>query len=239
MNGRTWVRYATVCLAMAGLVSCGTHEAPKHDESVTGALKAARSEVAAAGSARIEATSSTGTSLSSRSVGVLRWSGGLRGTLRVTTTGGSMASTTRLMGGSPSQSRFLPDAYYTRMTDKFAALSDGKHWIRYPYDSGADLSPAASLKLLLSSGDAREVGRETVRGVRATHYTGSADGQRVDVWIDHGHLLVKRVQRADTASGAFSGTVHYADYGARASAERPPAGDTVDFKDVVDRKPAS
>ncbi|MFT9870610.1 hypothetical protein ACMZ5A_29115, partial [Bacillus mobilis] len=86
---------------------------------------------------------------------------------------------------------------------------------------------------------ARGWGGGIVLGFHPTHYTGSADGQRVDVWIDHGHLLVKRVQRADTASGAFSGTVHYADYGARASAERPPARDTVDFKDVVDRKPAS
>lgn len=78
-----------------------------------------------------------------------------------------------------------------------------------------------------------------MRGVRATHYTGSTHGQRVDVWIDRGHLLVKRVQRADTASGTFSGTVHYGEYGARASAERPPARDTVDFKDVVARKPAA
>lgn len=83
------------------------------------------------------------------------------------------------------------------------------------------------------------MGPETVRGVHATHYTGSAHGQRVDVWIDRGDRLVKRVQRADTASGAFCGTVHYADYGARASAERPPSRDTVDFKDVVDRKPAA
>ena len=238
MRGRTWARHAAVCLVLAALVSCGAQEAPRGDRGVTGALRAARSEVAAAGSARIEATSSTGTSLSSRSEGVLRWSGGLRGTLRVTTTGGSMAGTTRRMGGSPSQSRFLPDAYYTRMTDTFASLSDGKHWIRYPYAAGADLSPAASLKLLLSSGNAHEVGREAVRGVRATHYAGTAGGQRVDVWIDRGHLLVKRVQRSRTASGAFVGTVHYVDYGARARAERPPARDTVDFKDVVDQKPA-
>ncbi|MEU6662267.1 hypothetical protein [Streptomyces sp. NPDC046821] len=233
MSGRTWVRYVAVSLALAALVSCGGR--PEADEGVTRALRAAVAEVAAAGSARIDAVTTTGPSLSSRSYGVLRWTGGLRGTLTVTTTGDSTA---RLLGGSPSQSRFLPDAYYTRMTDRFAALSDGRHWIRYPYDSGTDLSPAASLKLLLSAGDVREVGGERVRGVHGTHYAGTADGQRVDVWIGPGHRLLKRVQRSRTPAGTFVGTVHYADYGARASAERPPEHDTVDFEDVVARKDA-
>ncbi|GAA2291263.1 hypothetical protein OKJ48_32670 [Streptomyces kunmingensis] len=223
----TYVRQVLgVTAASVLLVACGGQT---RDQDAVDALRAAREKVDAAGSARIEATMDTGDRLASHSAGTLSWSDGVEGTLTVRVTGGKLAASTRKLGGDPSQTRFLPDAYYTRMTDAFADLQGGRHWIRHPYDAGSDLSPADSLRTLGAAEDLRKVGEETVHGTRACHYRGTADGQHIDVWIDSRHLLVRRTQRA----GDFTSTVRYRDYGtAPAAAERPPGHDTVDIADV-------
>ncbi|MFJ9035335.1 hypothetical protein ACIRF8_01910 [Streptomyces sp. NPDC102406] len=215
-----------VTAACALLAACGGQA---RDQGAVDALRTAQQKVDAAGSARIEATMRTGDRLASTSAGTLRWSDGVEGTLTVRVTGGELAASTRELGGDPSQTRFLPEAYYTRMTDAFAARQGGRHWIRHPYDSGGDLAPADSLRALAAAKDVRKVGEETVRGTRAGHYRGTSDGQRIDVWIDARHLLVRRTQRA----GDFTSTVHYRDWGTAAAARRPPAHDTVDFADVT------
>ncbi|MET9495373.1 hypothetical protein [Streptomyces sp. NPDC006552] len=226
MAALTYVRRALGAAAVCALLgACGGQA---KDRGAVDALRTAQRSVAAAGSARIEATMDTGDRLASRSAGTLRWSGGVEGTLTVRVTGGVLAASTRRLGGDPSQTRFLPDAYYTRMTDAFAASQGGRHWIRHRYDADSDPNPAGSLKALAAAADVREVGEESVRGRRTRHYRGTAGGQRVDVWIDDRHLLVRRTQRA----GDFSSTVHYRDYGTAAGAERPPAPDTVDLADV-------
>ncbi|MGY0024544.1 hypothetical protein ACVHNB_36955 [Streptomyces sp. YJ-C3] len=223
----TYVRHVLgVTAACALLVAC---DGRTRDQGAVDALRTAQHKVAAAGSARVDATMGTGDRLASRSAGTLSWSDGVEGTLTVRVTGGELASATRKLGGDPSQTRFLPDAYYTRMTDAFAARQGGRHWIRHPYDAGTDLTPVDSLKALVAAEDVRRVGEETVRGTRASHYRGTSDGQHIDVWIDARHLLVRRTQRA----GDFTSTVHYRDYGTSAAAERPPTHDTVDFEDVT------
>lgn len=211
------------------LAACGAQPGDQGDQKAADALRTAQRTVADAGSARIEATTDTGSSLSSRGTGALSWSDGVQGTLTVRITGGELAASTRKLGGDPSQTRFLPDAYYTRMTKAFAALQGGRHWVRHPYDAHSDLTPADSLKVLAGARDVRRMGEETVRGTRTTHYKGTSGAQQIDVWIDDRHLLVRRTQRA----GDFTGTVHYSDYGTAAGAKRPPAHDTVDFKDVT------
>ncbi|MEV5613472.1 hypothetical protein [Streptomyces sp. NPDC052225] len=224
-----YVRGAVLAAVGALLVGCGASGGSGADPAAAEALRAAHRHVAAADSARVDATTDTGRGLTSRSTGTLAWSDGVEGTLTVRVTGGELAATTRKLGGDPSQTRFLPDAYYTRMTDAFASLQGGRHWIRYPYDAHSDLTPADSLKALGAAKDLRRVGRETVRGVLTTHYRGTYGKQHLDVWIDSRHLLVQRTQRA----GDFTSTVRYSDYGAEAAAERPPAHDTVAFSDVA------
>jgi hypothetical protein len=101
-----------------------------------------------------------------------------------------MADTMRQTGSTSMQARYLPDAYYAKMSDKFAEQAGGKHWIKYAYDdlakfgggSGAYLkdqmqntTPNQSVKLLLASGDVKKVGEETVRGESTTHYSGMVD----------------------------------------------------------------
>ncbi|WP_338697322.1 hypothetical protein V2W30_16435 [Streptomyces sp. Q6] len=224
------VRRGAAVLAAVGalLVACGSGESSA-DPAAADALRAARRHVAAAGSARVDATTDTGGGLTSRSAGTLAWSDGVEGTLTVRITGGELAASTRKLGGDPSQTRFLPDAYYTRMTDAFASLQGGRHWIRHPYDAHSDLTPADSLKALGEAKDLRRVGRETVRGTWTTHYRGTSGEQQMDVWIDFRDLLVQRTQRA----GDFTSTIRYSDYGAEAAAVRPPAHDTVDFSDIT------
>ncbi|MFI5657472.1 hypothetical protein [Streptomyces sp. NPDC051684] len=226
-------RYArmVVTLAFVGvlLTACGgtgEHEAREARQ----ALRTARQKVVAAGSAHVDATMVTGKRLTSRSTGPLGWSHGVQGTLTVRITGGELAASTRELGGDPSETRFLPDAGYTRMSDRFADLQGGRHWIRRPYDTCSDLTPADTLKALIRAEDVHSVGRETVRGQRATHYRGTSGRQHIDVWLDDRHLLVRRTQRA----GDFTGTVNYRDYGVPAAAERPAKRDTVDFADVTD-----
>ncbi|MEU8794777.1 hypothetical protein [Streptomyces sp. NPDC048643] len=132
----------------------------------------------------------------------------------------------------------------------------------YLKDQMQNTTPNQSVKLLLASGDVRKVGSETVRGRRTTHYSGTVDvadlatrsshlsaGQladlkkqlttagvsteKVDIWVDGDDLLVKKVEKGELTSGTMTSTAYYSDYGTKVSAEKPPAADTADFKDLL------
>ncbi|MEV5463207.1 hypothetical protein AB0L17_34075 [Streptomyces cellulosae] len=205
--------------------------------------------------------------------GTLGWADGITGTLTITYTGGTIADTMRRLGSTSMEARYLPDAYYARMGEKFADKADGKRWIRYAYEdlealtggSGAHLgdrmrstTPNQSVKLLLSSADLTKVGEETVRGRRATHWSGTVAAadvtdaglkkqlteagvstETVDVWIDERNLLVTKGEKARMATGLMTQTAHYADYGVRVRAERPPLSDTGDFEDLMRKQPGT
>ncbi|MFD7304529.1 hypothetical protein ACFV83_26975 [Streptomyces pharetrae] len=250
-----------VLAVLAGTAACTTAGDPGEPAATGGAagvpagLREAARATEAAGSARVESATTIGSAISLSAEGVLGWADGVTGTLTLTCTGGTMAGTLRRLGSTTMQARYLPDAYYARMGDAFAAQTGGRHWVRYAYDdldsltggSGAQLgdqmrnsTPDRSLRLLLASGDVRRVGTERVRGERTTHYSGTVEagdtavtGQTVDVWIDERDLLVKKVEKGRTASGELVQTAYYGDYGAEADAERPPASDTRDFADLV------
>ncbi|MEV5438687.1 hypothetical protein AB0K80_22115 [Streptomyces sp. NPDC052682] len=234
------------------------------------ALRAAAHATGRAGTARVESTTRLGALMSMTARGALGWGDGVTGTLTLTYTGGTLADTMRRLGTPSMQARYLPDAYYARMGDKFAEQAGGRHWIRYAYadlealagGSGALLrdqmrttTPHQSVKLLLASADLRRVGRETVRGERATHYSGTVNAadvtdpglrkqlteagvraETVDVWVDEQHLLVKKVEKARTATGPLTQTAYYDDYGVKVSADRPPAGDTQDVRELMGRE---
>ncbi|MEU5719813.1 hypothetical protein AB0G71_29400 [Streptomyces sp. NPDC020403] len=123
-------------------------------------------------------------------------------------------------------------------------------------------TPQQGVNALLASGDVKKVGQEDVRGVATTHYSGTVDiaelsaktsaldaGQlaafkkqlsglgitteTVDIWVDKDNLLVKKTEKGETKTGALNSTVFYSDYGAKVRVEKPAAGDTVDFKDIL------
>ncbi|MEU5089447.1 hypothetical protein [Streptomyces sp. NPDC021356] len=153
------------------------------------ALRTAAASTDKADSARVDMTVSMGTLMSMKGSGTLTWAHGLSGALTLTYTGGTVADTMRATGTSSMQARYLPDAYYARMGDKFAEQAGGgKHWLRYGYEdlaklgggSGAYLkdqmqnnTPNQSVKLLLASGDVKKAGEERIAGEHTTHYHGT------------------------------------------------------------------
>ncbi|MGW7547441.1 hypothetical protein ACWGKQ_41030 [Streptomyces sp. NPDC054770] len=251
--------------------------------SPVAALRSAEKSTDGADSARVRSTTTMGSLLSMTTNGGLAWDDGISGTVTITYTGGSTAELMRRLGTTSMEARYLPDAYYAKMSDRFAAQTGGKHWIRYGYGdlasvaggSGALLkdqmqntTPNKSVQMLLASGDVRKVGEEKVDGQATTHYAGTVNvadlagrsssltaGQlaglkkqltqagvsteTVDIWVNDQDLLVKKTEKADTATGTMTQTAHYSDYGVKVSAQRPPAGDTADFKSLLKAQGAS
>ncbi|SER54825.1 hypothetical protein SAMN04487983_101838 [Streptomyces sp. yr375] len=246
------------------------------------ALRSAEKSTDGADSAKVESTTTMGSVMSMTADGALGWGDGLTGTLTITYTGGTMADTMRQMGTTSMEARYLPDAYYAKMGDTFATQAGGRHWIKYAYDaleslgggSGAYLkdqmqntTPNQSVKLLLASGDVREVGREKVRGQQTTHYSGTLDvadlaaqnssltrsqlddlkktldqagvtTETIDIWVNDRDLLVKKTEKGETTTGAYAQTAYYSDYGTKVSAQVPPASDTADFTELVKQQGA-
>ncbi|MEU1402594.1 hypothetical protein ABZ471_09545 [Streptomyces sp. NPDC005728] len=286
----TTVRRVTLSIAvvtaLAGVAACGSQDSGKGDKAVgksvthvspLAALRSAEKSTDKADSAKVRSSTSIGDTMSMTANGALAWGDGLKGNLTITYTGGKMADAMRQAGTTSMDARYLPDAYYAKMSEKFAQQFGGKHWIKYSYDdlaklagsSGAYLkdqmqntTPNQSVKLLLASGDVKKVGEEKVSGVDATHYSGTVDvadladknsnltadqlaglkkqltqagvtTETVDIWVDAQNLLVKKVEKADMATGAMTSTAYYSDYGVKVSAEAPPAADTKDFKELM------
>ena len=121
-------------------------------------------------------------------------------------------------------------------------------------DQMRNTTPNQSVRLLLDSEDVREVGAEKVDGRATTHYSGTVDvgemadarlrrqlqqagvtTETVDIWVDERDLLVKKVEKGRTATGELTQTAYYSDYGVRVSARKPPADDTEDFRNLLER----
>jgi hypothetical protein len=137
----------------------------------------------------------------------------------------------------------------------------------YIKDIFKNVTPNQSVKLLLASGDVEKVGESKVRGENTTHYSGTVDvadlaeqnsnlgeekraelqkqleqagitTETIDLWINEDDLLVKKVEKGETANGTLSSTVYYSDYGVEVSPKEPPAADTVDFAELMKDLPA-
>lgn len=203
----TTVRRVTLSIALttalAGVAACGSsggsgssgkddkavHKGTTHVSPIA-ALRSAEKSTDGADSAKVESSTTMGTMMSMTANGTMGWADGLTGTMTITYTGGTLADTMRQTGSTSMEARYLPDAYFAKMSDKFAEQTGGKHWIRYGYDdlaklggsSGAYLkdqmqntTPNQSVKLLLASGDVKKVGEDRVRGEQTTHYSGTVN----------------------------------------------------------------
>ncbi|MEU4351426.1 hypothetical protein [Streptomyces sp. NPDC023838] len=290
---RTGISLIAIGAALAGVAACGGSDsgsskgAPAKEQHKAGsdfspvaALQAVQKKTDGAGSAKVEMTMSMGSVMGLQGGGALAWGDGTTGTMRMKYTQGTMAQTMRQMGAESIDARYLRDAYFANMGPQFAQSLGGKHWIRYGYDDMAKLmgpagavmkdqmqnsTPQQGVKALLASGDVKKVGTEDVRGVQATHYSGTVDVAKVvggssgldaktleafkaqmtqsgittdtvDIWVDKDDLLVKKTERAATKNGEMNTTAFYADYGVKVSAEAPAASDTVDFTSLIKPK---
>ncbi|MEU2775191.1 hypothetical protein ABZ646_20185 [Streptomyces sp. NPDC007162] len=262
---------SAACTSSSDTPAKGARSTSVHRPRPTAALRAAERATRRAGSARVRSTTALGSLMSTRAEGALGWTDGTTGTLTITYTGGSTADLMRGLDSGSLETRYLRDAYYAKVGERFARQLGGRHWIRYTYDylatlgggSGAMLTdvmrnttPNRPVRLLLASADAHKVGEEKVAGTATTHYAGTvhasdltADSglrgqlsqagvtaETVDLWIDAKGLLVKKIEKADTASGAMNQTAYYGDYGVQVSAKRPPAGDTEDFGTLLKKQ---
>ncbi|MDI3419648.1 hypothetical protein [Streptomyces luteolus] len=294
MNTRT-VRRACVSIAavaaLTGVAACGGGSAGKSESKGGGAgggsfnpltaLRTVDSKTQEADSAKVDGTTTMGAQGSMEMKGGLDWSDGVTGVLRITFTDGPMADQLQQTGDTSIDYRYLKNGYYANMGDKFASASGGKHWIEYDYETLAEMggasgqalknqmqssTPNQTVKMLLASGDVKRVGEEKVRGVNATHYSGTVDvadltaknadmdekdaaalrkqlqeagmtTEKIDIWVDDGDLLVKKVEEAKMKNGEFSQTVYYSDYGVDVATEEPPADDTVNVKDLMKQQP--
>ena len=137
----------------------------------------------------------------------------------------------------------------------------------YLKDQMENSTPNQSVKLLLASGDVRRVAEEEVRGEHTTHYSGTVEvadlatrnsslsesqladlkkqleqagvtSETVDIWVDDENLLVKKVEKGQSANGAYSQTAYYSDYGTPVDTEVPPAADTADFSELLQQQGA-
>ncbi|MDX2918191.1 MULTISPECIES: hypothetical protein [Streptomyces] len=242
------------------------------------ALKQVQQKTGGSRSAKVEGSTEMGGTMSMKQSGTIGWADGLSGALTITYTGGTMGEALKKAGGDGSvEARYFKDEYYANMGAGMAANAGGKNWIRYSYKDLAELGGAAGdvmkdqiqnstpeqgVKALLASGDVKKVGQEDVRGVPATHYSGTIDvagltaensdldarqltafkeqlalagvtTQTVDIWVDENDLLVKKTERGEMKTGTFNSTLFYSDYGTEVPANRPEASDTVDFKELL------
>ncbi|MFI6642327.1 hypothetical protein [Streptomyces sp. NPDC050504] len=232
--------------------------------------------------AKVEGTSAMGTAVALSMEGAIGWAdGGVTGTVRMRYTGGTMAENMRKAGVEGAfETRYLRDAYYVNMGDAVTRQTGGRPWIRYAYADMAKIMGAAGdavkdqmqnntpdkgVKSLLASGDVKKVGEEEVRGVSATHYSGTVDvadlakkntgldaarleelqeqltkagitTQKIDIWVDGNDLLVKKVESGQMKTGTFNSTVYYSDYGTDASVQAPPASQSADFADLLGKR---
>ncbi|PVC98869.1 hypothetical protein [Streptomyces sp. CS014] len=246
--------------------------------SPVAALKQVQQKTGGAQSAKVEGTTEMGSTMSMKQSGAIGWADGLSGALTITYTGGTMGEALKKAGGDGSvEARYFKDEYYANAGAGMAANTGGKNWIRYSYKDLAELggasgdvmqdqiqnsTPEEGVKALLASGDVKKVGQEDVRGVSATHYSGTVDvaeltaknssldaeqlaafkeqlalagvtTQTVDIWVDENDLLVKKTERAEMKTGTLNSTLFYSDYGTEVPSEKPEASDTVDFKELL------
>ncbi|TRV76986.1 LppX_LprAFG lipoprotein [Streptomyces sp. 130] len=155
------------------------------------ALVAVQKKTGQAQSARVEGETTMGSTMSMKQTGVMDWSDGITGTMKITYTGGTMADTLKQAGGSGTmEARYFKDGYAADMGEALAQQTGGKRWINYSYDDLAEMAgasgevmkdqmqnstPQQGVKSLLASGDVKKVGQEDVRGVSTTHYSGTVD----------------------------------------------------------------
>lgn len=122
------------------------------------------------------------------------------------------------------------------------------------------MDPVQNTKMLTASKDAREVGKETVDGVKTTHYTGTyriedaigqlpadqqemirkgyaqsgLDDMQFDLWVDDQQLPRKMAMKSQqTADGVMNMTIKYRDFGKPVNIAEPPASQVTDFSEML------
>ncbi|MFG2139329.1 hypothetical protein [Streptomyces sp. NPDC048650] len=221
---------------------------PGSSQNPADALKAAQTATDAKKSVQMDGTTKTAQGEQSTKGG-LDWSDGTQMSVETTMPGSK---------GKPMKMLYTKDAVYMNM-----GLPGGKPWMKYSYDalakqpgaSGSMLkellataSPRNPIEWMSAAQDVKVVGKEDVRGVQATHYSGTISldvqgkklspaaqaaikkqleksgtkSEKLDIWIDSNNLLVKKQEKLGGKQSTES-TAYYAKYGTKVDVTPPSA----------------
>lgn len=221
-------------------------------------------------SAELDQTVTMGTLSQMRLVGDHDWAHGLQGNVTVTV----KSSAPTPIPAMPMKIR--SDAMYVKVPAQKVASVGGKHWIKEPLallaaqgaagKAGTDqlkqANPALAVRMLISSGDLRKVGRETVRGVSATHYTGTLDvakliaskqgltpddvkflkkrlaaagaaDDHIDLWVNSDNLPVETEDQMQMDTAKMTSTTYFSHYGVTVDLSVPGPSDTFTLHSVT------
>ncbi|TXS10966.1 hypothetical protein EAO70_28625 [Streptomyces sp. adm13(2018)] len=217
-------------------------------EQAAQALRTAHTKAAEARSARVRMRLSVagGTAPgSSTFTGVQAW-GPQAAELKV-----SDSSYLAAIPGAPAETRVVTTGgtTYVDLGADLTAQTGGKRWLKAQPEGAAagdelmlqltgglaavNMDLPKELGLLAGSSAVEHLG-PAKGGVRAEAYRGELpDGRTMEVWIGPDGFPVKSVVRAESGGSVTSLTTTYAEYGAEAGFRAPPAGDTVDFVELL------
>lgn len=173
----------------------------------------------------------------------------------------------------------VDNTVYMKMA-MLSQMAGSKPWIKMSLDeiskkSGVNMqdimgqveqnNPVTNTKLLTSSKDVEQVGKENLDGVQTTHYKGTynvKDGlanlsgkereavqksmlagtgkMRFELWVDDQQIPHKLVLRGtgkarDVGTGKMVTTMRFSDFGEPVNIAAPPAGQVTDFKELQRR----
>jgi len=218
------------------------------------------------GSARVTMTMDLGGQGTMTMTGVERWKGSLAADFTANIGVSGQKITMREL--------IAPDAMYIKMSGA-AAKGMPTPWLKMSFKdvskmSGINLDqllsqarqsdPSKQLDMLAAAGDISLVGQETVNGVDATHYRGTADVKKLmanagldasfvsqlgksgvstikyDLWLNADKLPVKLVEDMTIQGKPTTMTMTMSDYGVPVVVKAPPASQVTDLAKLMGKK---
>ncbi|MBO1334136.1 hypothetical protein [Streptomyces sp. VRA16 Mangrove soil] len=270
---RTAVWAGIAVAALTATSACSAETAKKtadavgHAGSVMAALTRASDKASKLGSAEVETVTrldATGGKPVSMN-GTYSWGGGAAMDVEMDTANAQMTS---LQNDPTMQVKMVDGAYFYEIDPQPRGPLAGKHWMRIDVSAvmgqaGADniannADPTAGLRYIGASKNVREIGEQTVRGKKTTHYRGSVGAEQIkdskftaqekkaalkalnssggkitcDVWVDGQDLPVRMKQQG----GGMTVTMDFLKFGATKPITAPPASDTGDLTDEVKKQ---
>ncbi|MFF3755351.1 hypothetical protein ACFYYH_33740 [Streptomyces sp. NPDC002018] len=258
---------------LAVTTACGaeavrkTADAVGHADAVMGALTRASDKASKLGSAEVETTTvivaAGGKPVSMD--GTYSWGDGAALDVEMDTANAQMQA---LQDDPTLTMKMVDGAYYYEVDPQPSGPLKGKHWMRIDVsavvgESGANsiadnADPTAGLRYIGAAKDVKNLGEETVRGKKATHYRGSVGAQQVnasgltaqekkaavnslkasggkmsfDIWVDGKDLPVRVKQNG----GGMTVTMDFLKFGGIKPITAPPAADTGDLTAEVKKQ---
>ncbi|MFI7007026.1 hypothetical protein [Streptomyces sp. NPDC050145] len=262
--------------ALATTTACSAETAKKtadavgNADTIMAALTRASDRTKDLGSAEIESTTDLGTGAGPVSMdGTYSWGDGAAYDVMMDTKAAQMQS---VQDDPTLRAKMVDGAYFYNVDPQPSGPLAGKHWMRVDVsavlgESGAaaadkNADPTAGLRYIGLSKSVKDLGEETIRGKKATHYrgsitpesvnksgsglsqtdkdglmgsfTGDVDKVTYDIWVDGDDLPV----RMNQSMGRVSISMDFVKFGSTKPVTAPPVSDTADLTEQVKQQGA-